>query len=520
MERLQEITGDEEMLLANVGLKVTLDHFYGIEIDEWPAKIAETAMFLMDRQCDLKLTERLGWAPDRLPIQTQATIVVGNALSTDWAMVCPPSDDVVVAGNPPFLGHATRSEEQAQELRNAWAKDDISRLDYVTGWHAKSLGYFQAYSGLWAFVTTNSITQGDPVPHLFGPIFDAGWRIKFAHRTFPWTSEAAGKAAVHCVIVGFTKARNRTSRLFDYSEDARGVETEAAFINAYLVDAPNVFVTKRTIPISPGLPQATFGNMPRDDGNLIIELDAYDEVMADPIAAKYVRPFMGSDEALNGKSRWCLWLTDFDSNDAERSRLLAGRINAVRDFRSKSSAASTRQMAQTPHLFGQRPALHSRPYVIIPRVSSERRRYYAARLVTPEVIASDATFTAADPDGYLFSIISSSMFMTWQRTVGGRLKSDLRFSNTIVWNNLPLPTVDKMLRVQIIEAGQGVRTARDLKPGKTLAQHYIPEAMDPELVKAHDDLDELVDRAFGAKAKCETERERQQILFARFEELT
>lgn len=244
MERLQETTGDNPMLLANVGLKVTLDHFYGIEIDEWPARIAETAMFLVDRQCDLKLTASLGHAPDRLPIQEQATIVVGNALREDWSNVCPLEGDVVIAGNPPFLGHATRTEEQAEDLRQAWGKDDISRLDYVTGWHAKALRHFAGRDGLFAFVTTNSIAQGDPVSHLFGPIFDAGWMIKFAHRTFPWTSEAVGKAAVHCVIVGFTKELGKTKpRLFDHAPDSQAADRQVHTINAYLVEGPNVFIT-------------------------------------------------------------------------------------------------------------------------------------------------------------------------------------------------------------------------------------------------------------------------------------
>ena len=507
------------MLLANIGLKVNLDHFYGIEIDEWPARIAETAMFLIDRQCDLKLTQQLGWAPDRLPVQEQATIKVGNALTLDWSELLAPTANVIVAGNPPFLGHATRSEQQAQELRDAWGKDDISRLDYVTGWHARALRYFREHDGLWAFVTTNSITQGDPVPHLFGPIFDAGWRIKFAHRTFPWTSEAAGKAAVHCVIVGFVRGQQPQHRLFEHPEPGRIVERSAASINAYLVDGPQVFIIKRTTPLSPGLPAATFGNMPRDDGNLIVEAGDYDDVASDSIALKYVRPFLGSEEVLRGKSRWCLWMTELDPSDLERSPLLAGRVAAVRAFRLRSSAASTRQMAHTPHLFGQRPGLHSRPYVIIPRVSSELRRFYAVRHVPANVIASDATFTAPDPTGYLFAIMSSSMFMAWQKAVGGRLKSDLRFSNTIVWNNLPLPAVDPSPRAKIIAAGEGVQVARDLQPDRSLAQLYASESMAAALVAAHDHLDELVDHAFGAKRTCASEAERQQVLFARYEEL-
>lgn len=521
MERLQEITGDNPMLLANVGLKVSLDHFYGIEIDEWPARIAETAMFLVDRQCDLKLTASLGYAPDRLPIQEQATIVVGNALRTDWTLVCPREGDVVIAGNPPFLGHATRTEEQAEDLRQAWGKDDISRLDYVTGWHAQALRYFRERDGLFAFVTTNSVTQGDPVPHLFGPIFDAGWKIKFAHRTFPWTSEAVGKAAVHCVIVGFGRDLGKIkSRLFDHASNTLAAERQVDTINAYLVEGPNVFITKRSKPLTPGLPEATFGNMPRDDGNLVVLPEEYEEVYGDPVARKYLRPFIGAVELLHGKERWCLWLTALDPQDLQRSAVLRHRVDAVRRFRSVSTAASTRSMAQTPHLFGQRPALYTQPYLVIPGVSSELREYYPVRRVGPDTIASNAAFTAGDPAGVLFPIISSAMFMAWQSTVGGRLKSDLRFSNTIVWNNLPIPALDGDIRMAIILAGKALEEVRAGHPDRTLAELYRPEAMPKDLRAAHDEADSLVDRAFGARGRRPTLAERQRLLFESYEHLT
>lgn len=520
MERLQEITGDNPMLLANVGLKVTLDHFYGIEIDEWPARIAETAMFLVDRQCDLKLTASLGNAPDRLPIQEQATIVVGNALRLRWADVCPPEGNVVIAGNPPFLGHATRTEEQAEDLRQAWGKDDISRLDYVTGWHAQTLRYFRDRDGLFAFVTTNSVTQGDPVPHLFGPIFDAGWKIKFAHRTFPWASEAVGKAAVHCVIVGFTKDLGKTKpRLFDHAADTSKSDRQVGTINAYLVKGPNVFITKRSKPLDPDLPEATFGNMPRDDGNLVVLPDEYDEVHSDRVARKYLRPFIGAQELLQGKARWCLWLTDLAQDDLDRSSIIRERVEAVRKFRLMSTAASTRKMAQTPHLFGQRPALYTKPYLVIPRVSSELREYYPVRRVDADVIASDAAFTAGDPDGILFPLISSAMFMAWQVTVGGRLKSDLRFSNTIVWNNLPFPELEDTKRDAIIQGGKAIELARDNYQDRTLAELYRPEAMPADLRAAHNRVDVLVDQAFGAGKRRPGLVERQHLLFEAYQGL-
>lgn len=503
------------------GLKVTLDQFHGIEINWWPAKIAETAMFLIDHQANLHMAETLGEAPDRLPISVSADIRHANALDTDWATVVTPSKDTFVFGNPPFLGHATRTTEQAGELRVAWQRDDISRLDYVTAWYAKTLNYFRHTDGQWAFVSTNSITQGDPVPRLFKPVFNSGWHIKFAHRTFAWTSEATGSAAVHCVIIGFTRHLTGRPRLFDYA-DPKGPahEVAATTINAYLADGPKVFVEKRRRPLAPGLPEATFGNMPRDDGNLLIEPDDYNEVMADPVAAQYVRPFIGARQLIHNEPRWCFWLTNLDPADINRSPLLKQRLDACRQFRSESSAFSTRGMAQTPHLFGQRPPAMTAPYLIIPRHVSENRLYFTVARYSQDVICGDSNFMAPDPDGYLFALISSSMYMTWQRAVGGTLESRLRFSNTIVWNNLPLPAVDQRTRQRIIDAGQKVLDARAVHPERSLADHYNPLAMDPRLVTAHRNLDRIVDRAFGAKRPCTGERERQAILFARYQELT
>jgi hypothetical protein len=520
MERLQEITGDDEMLLANVGLKVTLDHFYGIEIDEWPAKIAETAMFLMDRQCDLKLTERLGWAPDRLPIQQQAKIVVGNALATDWREICPPSDKVIIAGNPPFLGPKERTAEQTAHLKFAWGSRYDGFLDYVTGWYAKASDYFQDLAGAWAFVSTNSISQGQAVPSLWKPLFSAGWRIKFAHRTFPWTSEASGQAAVHCVIVGFTKDQNTTSLLIEHGAGpVDGRTSRVPMINAYLVDGPNLLVEKRMHPISSNLPEVTAGSKAVDWGHLTVEPDEYAQVSADPVAARYLRPYRGGDELINDRDRWCLWFVGADIDQLEGSPLLRDRLAAVRNLRLASSKAATRQGAATPHLFEERRQPDSE-YLGIPQTFTESRRYATVARLPPDVIASIKLFTSPDLDGYLFAVISSSMFITWQKTVGGRMKSDPSFTNTIVWNTLPLPTVNPGLRSRIIEAGKGILAARTLAPEKSLADHYEPEAMTDELLMAHHALDRLVDQAFGAKRGCDTERKRQQILFARYSELT
>ena len=521
MERLQQITGDQAMLMANVGLKVTLDHFYGIEIDEWPARIAETAMFLIDRQCDLKLTASLGWAPDRLPIQEQATIVVGNALKLDWSAVCPPTENTVVAGNPPFLGDHTRTGEQLAELHAAWGGNKVlSRMDYVTGWHARALQYFNRHDGLWAFVTTNSITQGDQVHRLFSEIFNAGWRIKFAHRTFAWTSEASNAAAVHCVIVGFTKAATGRPRLFDYEDwRAEPRELQVAAINAYLVDGPNVLTDKRTTPISSVLPKVDYGSKPSDGGHLIVEPEQIEAIRRDPVAMKYLRPYIGSRELIEGKERWCLWLVGATPAEIQRSPELRRRVAGVREERLKSKAATTRDYPHD-HLFRQFGITADKPIVCIPEVSSENRDYLPVGHLDDGAIISNKVYGAPDPTGLIFAVASSSMFITWMKTVGGRLESRLSFSSTITWNNFPLPHIEADRRRAIEAAGDAILAARAEHPNLSLEDHYRPGGMTPSVREAHERLDRLVDAEFGLKEKCPNFLRRQEVLFSSYQQLT
>lgn len=501
-------------------VKVSLDHFYGIELEDWPARIAQTAMLLVDHQANQGMAEEFGTSPAKLPIKVSPTIARGNALKTDWKELLSPSGSVYIIGNPPFLGDNTREKEQLQDLREVWGKSTIlSRLDYVTGWYKKAIDYFGQIDGEWAFVSTNSIVQGDQPARLFDPIFKAGWRIKFAHRTFSWTSEAAGAAAVHCVIIGYTRRKQSQARLFAYPNiKADPVEENVKSINAYLVDGPNVLVNKASTPISPSIAPVLFGSKPTDDGNFIVEPEDYEKVMSDPFAAKYVHRYVGSRELLHGIHRWCLWLENLDPMDLSRSTILKDRVEGVRRFRAVSKAESTREAAAYPHLFRQR-AKRSTTYLCIPRVVSESRRYFVTSRLDSEVITSDSAFTAEDPDGFQFAIISSSMFLTWQKTVGGRLKSDLRFGSTLSWYTLPLPEVTGPGRSEIIEAGRAVVRARESRPERTLALHYNPLSMDPELVKAHDNLDAVVDRAFGAERTCASERERQEVLFSRYAEI-
>ncbi|MGO4585574.1 class I SAM-dependent DNA methyltransferase [Arthrobacter sp. 2RAF6] len=503
--------------------KVVLDNFFGIEIDEWPARIAETAMFLMDRQCDLQMIERLGYAPERLPIRQQATIVTatednlgrGNSLRFEWSDLFQPDDDTIVAGNPPYAGQSLRTDEQTADLQLAWGNDYDGYLDYVTGWHAKALAFLSSTKGArFAYVTTNSIAQGQPVPALFEPIFRDGWRIRFAHRTFPWESEASGKAAVHCVIVGFDKGGPQP-QLWDYSGGKGAVQhNEVPFINAYLVDGPNVLVRKRSKPLTPSLPEVNYGSKPVDGGFLVVKKPEYPSVMADPIAMKYLRSFIGADELINGSDRWCLWLVDAPGSDIQASPILRERVEGVRQMRLASTKAATRIQAATPHLFTEirQPKRH---YLCVPSVVSENRMYLTTARMEPEVITSNLAFTAPDDDGFLFALISSSLFMVWQRMVGGRLKSDYRFSNTIVWNNFPLGNTHPEARKVIIEAGSRVLAARTNHPGASLESLYDPNSMPKDLLTAHLALDKEVDSFFGIPPGA-LELDRQRLLLERY----
>ncbi|HUH53855.1 MAG TPA: DNA methyltransferase, partial [Microbacteriaceae bacterium] len=523
--RLQEL-GDTSAIptlyFEREDLAVQLDNMRGIEIEEWPARIAQTSLRLVDHQANMAMQLALGKAPETLPLDTVSVIHVGNALRMDWAEVTPPSNenDVVIAGNPPFIGARFMTTEQTAELKDIWG-GKVGGLDYVTGWFKKASDYFAGSAGgRFAFVSTNSIAQGQPVAALFKPLFEAGWRIRFAHQTFPWVSEAPGGAAVHCVITGFDKRGGSQAELFSYQlGQSEPVVSVVPNINGYLIDSADIFVTSRSKPLSLSLQPVSFGSMPNDGGNFIVNTEQLKSVQSDPIASKYLRKYVGARELVQNIPRWCLWLKDLDPVDLQRSKILRDRIQAVRSLRLDSKRESTKKLAHTPNRFGEdRQPGH--PYVCMPSVVSENRRYFTVAHLDADVIASNLVYTAEDSDGFLFGIASSSMFITWQKAIGGRLESRIRFSNTVVWNNLPLPEVSPELRAQIIETGKKVIEARKLHPERSLAEHYHPLAMDPLLIKAHDALDKVVDKAFGATKPLRSNEERQVILFKRYKELT
>ena len=497
-------------------VQVNAGQFYGIEVEEFPARIAETAMHLVDHFANRQLSAAFGDYFVRLPITATAHITVGDALATDWSTVLPAGQCNYLLSNPPFVGISLRSAAQTAALTQVWGSSYHGSLDYVTGWYAKAATYIGTESTHVAFVSTNSISQGEQVAPLWRPLLRDGFQIDFAHRTFAWTSEASGRAAVHVVIVGFSQAPGRRRKtLFSYPTiNSEPIAAEVANISPYLIEGPSVVVEPRSRPLAE-LPEVAYGNKPTDGGNLIVTPEQHAEFAADPIAAKYLRRYIGARELLHGDDRWCLWLVDLDPGDLGRSALLRQRVEAVRQFRLDSTAESTRASARDAALFRQIAQPDSR-YVGIPRHVSETREFFPVGYFDPDVIASDATFLAPDPSGLLFATMSSAMFMAWLRTVGGRIKSDLRFSKLGVWNTFPLPVLGSGDRQALIGAGAAILAARDRYPFSSLAQLYEPNGIPSPLRQAHTDLDRIVDRLIAGRRRTATLEDRVRVLFERY----
>jgi hypothetical protein len=511
-QRSFDVTGD---------ILVTLDHFFGIEVEEWPARIAETAMLLVDHLANQAMEEEFGFAPDRLPIRIAPTIKHANALKTEWADLVPVSDRTIILGNPPFSGQSTKTAQQTADTRAVWGQRYSGYLDYVTCWYAKAIDFYGPSNGRWAFVSTNSICQGEAAAELWQPILDAGWRCRFAHRSFEWTSEAVGQAAVHVSIVGFDRNKSLPKpRLWGYEPGGKGAGADRVVsrINPYLVEGPNLLIRSRQAALSPSLPAVGYGNKPTDGGNLTVKVRDHDEIIKDQTAARYLRPFIGSKELLHNKDRWCLWLVDATPEEIEGSPVLRARVERVRVARLASKKLATRRKAASPHLFDEaRPS--KVPYLGIPEVSSELRSYVPVRRFQPDVIVSNKVYVAPDPDNFVFGVVSSAMFMVWMKTIGGRLKSDVSFSNTYTYNNFPHPLVVPKVKQRIIGGAKRVLEARLEHQANSLADLYDPGAMPPDLLEAHRGLDAAVDSAFRWSGP-DTEAARQKALFRAYATLT
>ncbi|MBE2190465.1 MAG: class I SAM-dependent DNA methyltransferase [Candidatus Kapabacteria bacterium] len=500
-------------------LWIDVDQFNGIEYEEFPARIAEVAMWLIDHQMNMLVSSEFGQYFVRLPLKKSAKIVHGDALETDWENVVSKSELSFILGNPPFIGSKIMKQNQRDQIVKEF--DNTAgggTLDYVTGWYIKAAKYIQDTKIKVGFVSTNSIVQGEQTSILWGQMLNKyNIKIHFAHRTFKWSNEGRGNAAVYCVIVGFANFDTPNKSIFDY-ENIKGAahEFKVKNINPYLVDAKDIFVGKRRKPIC-NIPEISFGSMPNDGGNFLFTDDEKNAfIEQEPKAEKFFRPLISAHEFLNGHKRWCLWLKNANPTDLKETKLVTERVENVRKLRSESNRQATQKLAAFPTLFGE-DRQPSSDYVLIPRVSSENRKYIPMGFYNEDSIASDTCLFIEGAKLYHFGILMSTIHMAWVKTVCGRLKSDYRYSKDIVYNNYPWPENPTDKQVKAIEtAAQKVLDARLQFPNSSLADLYDPLTMPPALVKAHNELDKAVDLAYRPQAFT-SEANRMEFLFELYE---
>lgn len=529
----QRHEGKQKELYAADLAVLNVDQFYGIEIGEFPARIAETALWMMDHIMNNRLSLAFGETYVRIPLRKSPYIAVGNALEMDWQKILPSKDCTFCFGNPPFIGHQWRTKQQQADMANIWGKEgQVNRLDYVTCWFKKAILYAgQSKKTEIAFVSTNSIIQGEQCGILWPVMFAGGISIRFAHRSFQWNSEARGQATVHCVIVGMTYEKPAECKIYEY-EQGRGEPHQAIVsrLNGYLLDGPQYAVPARSQP-PVGRLKMHKGSQPTDGArlkkpgggyqkfsNLILaESDRQKLLAEDPNAEKWLKPYVGGDELISGNWRWCLWLKDADPREIKASKPIQERIERVRQRRLQSPTPSVREFAQYPTLFTQDRQPVS-DYLAIPEVSSHARNYIPMAMLPPTVIASNQLRIIPGASLYYLGILTSAMHMAWMRTVTGRLGNGYSYAPA-VYNSFPWPTVSVSQKAKIEQLAQNVIDARRKFPESTLDDMYDENSMPPPLRKAHTTLDKAVDRLYRRKAFA-FERERVEYLFEIYETST
>ena len=511
--KMKTNTGQRHLDISTM-LKVSVEQFYGIEYEDFPCQIAQVGMWLMDHQMNLRVADMFGMYYARLPLTQSATIVHANALRMDWEDVVPAKELSYILGNPPFVGARIMSAEQKDDLLHVFEDTkNAGNLDYVCCWYKKAVEIMQKNRRIsTALVSTNSIAQGEQVAILWNPFFDKGIHIHFAYRTFKWSNEAKGKAAVHCVIVGFGMQKQTDN--FIVNNDTRH---KAENINGYLIDASNICIESRKKPLC-AVPEIGIGNKPIDGGYyLFTEAEKNEFVKKEPLSEKYFRKWLGSEEFINGKVRYCLWLGDCPPSELKSMPECLKRVDAVKQYRLASKSAPTRKLADKPRRFHVE-NMPTSEYIVIPEVSSENRYYIPIGFLHPDILSSNLVKIIPNATFYHFGILTSSVHMAWTRAVAGRLKSDYRYSKDIVYNNFPWPEADGKQKATIEPLAQAVLDARALFPESSLADLYDPLTMPPELLKAHQKLDRAVMKLYGFKANM-AEAEVVAKLFERYQRL-
>ena len=502
-------------------VKVKLNQFYGIEINDFAVSVAKTALWIAESQM-LEATKEIVYAEiDFLPLKSYTNIVNANALTTDWEEVVDKDKLSYIIGNPPFVGHQWQTKEQKDGM--ALAFSDLKKhgkLDFVTAWFAKATNLMQGTRITTAFVSTNSIVQGEAVKILWEYLFNKGVEIQFAHQSFKWTSEAKEKAAVYVIIIGFSSFESKKTKKLFGSDSVELCDN----INAYLIKGENYFIQSRGKPLNPNMPVMTKGSQPTDGGNLLLSADEKIEFLEKyPELSTVIKPYVGSNELINKKERYCLWLVDVDPGLVKKSSELRDRLHAVREMKQSSPTKSVQNQALTPQLFTQirQPDVD---YIAVPEVSSERRRYIPIGLLSKDVIVSNLLYMIPETSLYIFGVLTSNVHMAWMRTVAGRLKSDYRYTPA-VYNNFPWLSLSDKERLVIEKTAQGILDARAQFPHNSLADLYDDVAMPPELRKAHQANDKAVMQAYGMTKEVDgkktwlTESETVARLFEMYEAL-
>jgi len=501
---------------------IHIDQFYGFEIEELPSRITQTAMLLIDHQMNLRFAQMFGEPHFNIPIKDSANIFNVNALRVDWKELLKETHIDYIIGNPPFLGSKLQSKEQKEDMTIVFnGVKNAGDLDFVAAWYIKAAQLIQGTNGKVALVSTNSITQGEQVGILWQELFNRyGVKIHFAHRTFKWNNEAKRNAAVFCVIIGFAAHDSKTKRIFEYETPiSEPHEIIVQNINPYLVNGDDFFITSKRKHIQANIPKIIFGSMPNDGGNFIFTEDKKDEFLSvEPNAKKFLRPYTGAEEFINAKKRFCLWLKDCSPNELSSIPRVLERVNNVKTLRSQSKRAATQKLSKIPMLFGEDRQPDS-DYLLIPRVSSERRAYIPIGFMYQAMIANDQVLIIPNATLYYFGILTSKIHNDWMRYVCGRLKNDYRYSNEIVYNNFPFPCHPELDsgsqiadqarndKTKIETLAQTILDARTQFPDSSLADLYNPLTMPPKLLKAHEALDKAVDKLYRKEGfKSDTER--------------
>ena len=503
-------------------IQVSIGQFYGIEINDFAVTVAKTALWIAESQMMKETEEIVRMHLEFLPLTSYANIVEGNALRVDWESVVSKDKLNYIMGNPPFVGYSLQSKSQKEDMLSIYVDEKgkpyktAGKIDYVAGWYFKAAQLMVNSKIRTAFVSTNSITQGEQVAGVWKPLYDRfGIHIDFAHRTFRWDSEASLKAHVHCVIVGYSIAPNTASKRLFTSDR---VQT-ASNINAYLLDGPDVFVDSRNKAIC-DVPLMMYGNKPTDGGYLFLTPEEKDELIAkEPASAAFIRQIYGATEYINNQKRYCIWLLNANPAQLRKCHQIMERVANVKAFRLSSTKAATRKSAETPTLFQEIRHPNSE-YIIIPCHSSENRRYVPFGFVTPDIIVNNAVLIIPNASIYHFGIMTSNVHMAWMRAVCGRIKSDYRYSKDVVYNNFPWPSTTDVQKAKIEQTAQAILDARALYPDCSLADLYDEVTMPPELRKAHQQNDKAVMQAYGFWGKLNTETECVAELMKMYQELT